>query len=176
MAKARLRHIAMSVRDPWKTAEFYKQAFGMTEAGETDGSLAEGVFLTDGVINLALLAFESDEAAQGLGKDYVGLHHIGFWVDDPHKAQADFEAAGGTWLMGEAPVRGGGFYEIKMNDPNGVIVDLSHHGWGGAQSNPGEADNATVPPGERVERFAARRDAARAEMAARVKEPVDADD
>ena len=53
----------MSVPDPWKTAEFYKYAFGMEVVGETDSSLAEGVFLSDGVINLALLHFKSDEAA-----------------------------------------------------------------------------------------------------------------
>ena len=43
----RLRHFAMSVPDPWKTAEFYKYAFGMEVVGETDSSLAEGVFLSD---------------------------------------------------------------------------------------------------------------------------------
>ena len=34
----RLRHFAMSVPDPWKTAEFYKHAFGMEVVGETDSS------------------------------------------------------------------------------------------------------------------------------------------
>jgi hypothetical protein len=34
------------------------------------------VFLTDGVVNLALLKFKDDVAAQGTGKDYVGLHHL----------------------------------------------------------------------------------------------------
>src|SRR6266851_6481650 len=66
----KLRHFAMSVPDPWKTAEFYKYAFGMEVVGETDSSLAEGAFLSDGVINLALLYFKSDEAAQGAGRDY----------------------------------------------------------------------------------------------------------
>ena len=35
--------------------EFYKQAVGLQEVMEVDGPLAEGVFLTDGVVNLALL-------------------------------------------------------------------------------------------------------------------------
>ena len=55
---------------------------GLQEVIELDGPLAEGVFLTDGVVNLAILQFKSDEASQGTGKDYVGIHHIGFWVDD----------------------------------------------------------------------------------------------
>jgi catechol 2,3-dioxygenase-like lactoylglutathione lyase family enzyme len=36
----KLRHIAMAVPDPWKTAEFYKYACGMGAIGATDSSLA----------------------------------------------------------------------------------------------------------------------------------------
>jgi hypothetical protein len=36
------------------------------------------VFLTDGMVNLAILHFKSDEAAQGTGKYFVGINHIGF--------------------------------------------------------------------------------------------------
>ena len=64
----------MSVADPWETAAFYKDSLGLDEVAELDGPLAEGVFLTDGVVNLALLHFKSDEAAQGTGNDFVGLH------------------------------------------------------------------------------------------------------
>ena len=105
----KLRHIAMWVPDPWKTAEFYKYVFGMEVVGETDSSLAEGVFLSDGVINLALLHFKSDEAAQGTGRHHVGLHHFGVWVDDPAAARQQIEEAGGEWLMGEPDVKGGSF-------------------------------------------------------------------
>ncbi len=47
---AKLRHIAMSVPDPWKAAEFYEKAFDMERVGETDSALAEGVYISDGVI------------------------------------------------------------------------------------------------------------------------------
>ncbi len=33
--------------------------------------------------------------------------------------------------MGEE-VEGGGFYEVKYLDPNGVVVDITENGWGGA--------------------------------------------
>ena len=82
----KLHHLAMSVPAPWRTAEFYKYAFGMEVVGEADSSLAEGVFLSDGVINLALLHFKTDEAAPGTGRDHVGLHHFGVLVDDPEAA------------------------------------------------------------------------------------------
>ena len=41
-----LRHVALSVADPWETAEFYKATVGLEEVSEIDGPLAEGVFLT----------------------------------------------------------------------------------------------------------------------------------
>ena len=63
-SKGYLRHVALSVADPWETAEFYKQTVGLEEVSEIDGPLAEGVFLTDGVVNLAILHFKSDEAAR----------------------------------------------------------------------------------------------------------------
>jgi predicted enzyme related to lactoylglutathione lyase len=59
-SKGRICHFAISVPDPWAAAEFYKNAFGLEELGETDSKLAEGVFLTDGVVNLALLKFKDD--------------------------------------------------------------------------------------------------------------------
>jgi catechol 2,3-dioxygenase-like lactoylglutathione lyase family enzyme len=34
---AKLRHIAITVPDPWKAAEFYMRAFGMQKVGETTG-------------------------------------------------------------------------------------------------------------------------------------------
>jgi catechol 2,3-dioxygenase-like lactoylglutathione lyase family enzyme len=163
----KLRHIALSVPDPWKTAEFYKHAFGLEVVGETDSSLAEGVFLSDGVINVALLHFKSDEAAQGSGKDHVGLHHFGVWVDDIAEARRQVEAAGGTWLMGEPEQKGGSFYEVKFRDPDGIVFDLSENGWGGAQKNPGAAGNEVGPSRPLVPKFAGRRQAAAQALAVR---------
>ena len=133
-SKGRIRHIAISVADPWAAAAFYKEAFGLQEVGETDGKLAEGVFLTDGVVNIALLHFKSDAAAQGTGKDYVGLHHLGFWVDDAIASGDRATRAGATWIMGDPTNKGG--YEVKYTDPAGVIFDISEDGWDGSQKNP----------------------------------------
>ncbi|MEJ6004012.1 VOC family protein [Paucibacter sp. AS339] len=128
----KLRHLAISVPDPWAVAPFYEQAFGMKKVGETDSSLARGVYLSDGVMCVALLNYKTDQAAGERGRDYVGLHHIGFWVDEIGQARQDCEAAGGRYYMGEVPVKGNIFYEVKYKDPNGVIIDLTDHGWGGA--------------------------------------------
>jgi catechol 2,3-dioxygenase-like lactoylglutathione lyase family enzyme len=166
-SKGRIRHFAISVPDPWAAAEFYKQTFGLEELGETDGKLAEGVFLTDGVVNLALLKFNDDEAAQGTGKDYVGLHHVGFWVDDAIGSGEQAKAAGAAWIMGDPNNPGG--YEVKYRDPNGVIFDIAEEGWAGAQKNPGAADNIVHPnTRKRVPRFDVRREQAKAELEGRL--------
>ena len=50
---AKLRHVAITVPDPEKAARFYIRAFGLKRVGETDWENAKGVYLSDGVINLA---------------------------------------------------------------------------------------------------------------------------
>jgi len=163
--KGRIRHVALSVEDPWETAEFYKQALGLEEVIELDGPLAEGVFLTDGVINLALLKFKSDEAAQGTGKDFVGIHHLGFWCDDVVEHGKIVRDNGATWIMGDPNNPDG--YEVKHTDLNGIIFDIAAHGWAGSQKEPGSQDNVSHPnPQRRLAKFDARRSRAIAKYAA----------
>jgi methylmalonyl-CoA/ethylmalonyl-CoA epimerase len=166
--KGQLRHFAMAVPDPWATAEFYKQIFGFEAVGETDSSLAEGVFLSDGMFNIALLDYKSEEAAQGLGKDFVGLHHFGIWVDGVEESQRLIERAGGEWLMGEPDYRHNAAYEVKFHDRDGVVLDLVHNGWAGTQRLPGAAVNQTMGPRSLVPRFEARRIEAARAMAERM--------
>ena len=83
---AKLRHVAMSVSDPDKTADFYCEAFDMKRVGSTDSPDAKGVYVSDGVITMALLNFKNDDQGH---PDYVGLHHIGFWVDELEKQKQE---------------------------------------------------------------------------------------
>lgn len=130
---AKLRHVAMSVPDPEKTAEFYQKAFDMKRVGKTNSPIAEGVYVSDGTITVALLKFKNDDQGD---RNYVGIHHIGFWVDDIRAAEKQVESAGGTYLMGRPENNEGDikntFYEEKYKDPNGVILDITDLGWGGA--------------------------------------------
>jgi catechol 2,3-dioxygenase-like lactoylglutathione lyase family enzyme len=128
---SKLRHIAITVPDPWKTAEFYMRVFGMKKVGETDWENAKGVYLSDGVINLALLNYKTEHAAGERGRGFVGVHHFGFWVDDVEASRKAIEAAGGKHWMGE-PSDDGGFYEVKFRDPDGLVVDITQNGWVGA--------------------------------------------
>ncbi len=144
---AKLRHIALSVKNPWKTAEFYEQAFDMKRVGETDSELARGVYVSDGVITVALLDYKTDEWAGYVegederGKDFEGIHHMGFWVDDVAETEDKIEKAGGKYFQGRPkgpePTT---FYEMKFRDPNGVIVDVTHLGWSGSVKNVKNAD------------------------------------
>jgi methylmalonyl-CoA/ethylmalonyl-CoA epimerase len=132
---ARLRHIAITVPDPVQAAKFYMDVFGMKKVGETDWANARGVYLSDGVINLALLHYKTAAAAGELGTGFVGVHHLGFWVDDVKATGAAIDAAGGCHWTGE-PSQDGGFYEVKYRDPDGVVVDITAGGWPGAVKDP----------------------------------------
>jgi catechol 2,3-dioxygenase-like lactoylglutathione lyase family enzyme len=131
---AKLRHIAITVPDPWKAAEFYMRAFGMRKVGETDWENARGVYLTDGTINLALLNYKTEQAAGARGRDFVGVHHFGFLVEDVAETRGAIEAAGGKHWMGEAK-KDGGFYEVKFHDPDGIAFDITANGWAGASGS-----------------------------------------
>ncbi len=133
---ARLRHIALSVPDPETTARFYEKSFGMKRIGTLDHTQASGIYLSDGVINMAILKYKIDEVVykEG-GTDYVGLHHFGFWVDDLDETRERIQSNGGSYLTGAPPPeseRSNRFYEVKYFDPNGIVIDITETGWGGA--------------------------------------------
>ncbi len=131
---AKLRHIALSVSDPEKSAKFYSETFDMEILERTDSPLATGVYLSDGTICLALLKFKNDESA-GLerGKDWIGTHHFGFWVDDLDAQGAKIKASGGKFFMDLPEQKDTLYYEAKYRDPDGVLFDISAHGWAGAK-------------------------------------------
>jgi methylmalonyl-CoA/ethylmalonyl-CoA epimerase len=130
----KLRHIALSVPDPEKSAQFYEQALGLKRRGEGDSPMATVIYLSDGYINLALLKYKTDEAAEkGRGKEFVGVHHFGFKVDDVGEAERQVEEHGGTFFMDLPADRGNMYYEKKFKDPDGIVFDLSHLGWVGVQ-------------------------------------------
>ena len=148
---AKLRHIALSVPDPEKAADFYCEAFDMERVGKTDSPLAKGCYVSDGVITVALLKYKTDEWAGYVkgederGKDWQGLHHIGFWVDDIDETEKKIEAAGGKYFQGRPDPDmkdSTTFYEMKFRDPHGVIVDCTHLGWGGSVKDVVPADEA----------------------------------
>jgi len=137
MTKPKLRHIALSVEDPFATADFYMKAFDLEKVGETDSPLARGVYLSDGTMCLAILKFKSGKWAGESGKDYQGIHHFGFWVDNLEEAHEQITAAGGEHFAGRPSENEGDLsnthYEVKYYDPNGIMIDTTSKGWKGAK-------------------------------------------
>ena len=126
----KIRHIALSVQDPEGTAKFYEEAFGLVRVGKTTSVLADGVYLSDGYLNIALLKYKSDEMA-GMkgGAEFVGTHHFGFQVDDAEDSKKRIEECGGQFFMDLPALKDTLYYEEKFRDPEGVIFDISQHGW-----------------------------------------------
>jgi predicted enzyme related to lactoylglutathione lyase len=126
---AKLRHIAIAVKDPEKAAKFFEQAFGMTRAG----SAMRGVYMTDGVMNVALLNF-GEEPVPGFEsqKGYEGLIHFGMWVDSVEETDRKVKAAGGSYMTGRKETNPNVFYEVKYKTPEGIVFDVTENGWKGA--------------------------------------------
>lgn len=135
---AKLRHIALSVTDAEKAQKFFEEAFDMKCVGKAGA----GVYMSDGTINIALLAREGRPLGYEGEEPFFGIDHFGVWVDDIKEACRKVEAAGGTWVMGEPTDNPNAFYEVKYRDPLGQIFDLTEHGWKGAVKEvvPAEAE------------------------------------
>jgi predicted enzyme related to lactoylglutathione lyase len=126
---ARLRHFAVCVRDLEKAAKFYETVFDLKRVGREDIEIGSAIYMSDGVINLALLNFsgkKGNDLDNPIGA--VGANHFGFQVDDIKETQKKIEALGGTFFFDLGEERKGNF-ERKFKDPDGVVFDLSEHGW-----------------------------------------------
>ena len=134
---ARIRPLALTTADPEKTAAFDMQAFDMQEVSRSPNG---ALHLTDGSIALAILHWktEKDPDVGPHGPNYSGIHHIGFQVDDMDAATQKLEAAKGKQLNQRPGVEVSTRstrprnYEGKWSGPDGVVLDVSQSGWGGA--------------------------------------------
>ena len=130
----RIKHIALTTKEPGKVAAFYKEAFGMRELRRSPNG---AVFLSDGYINLAILNYKTEKDADvgAHGANFDGIHHIGFEVEDLDGAIERLEGAEAQQLTDKhAPdVAMGGTrnFEMKWSGPDGVVIDISHTGWEG---------------------------------------------
>ncbi len=119
---AKLRHIALAVKDLQESAKFYEQSFGFTRVRESDVA----VMMTDGLMSIALLHLPTNNntAPDDRGREFIGVHHIGFQVDDLDATSDAIEANGGVYHGQIANVGRGPESERKYRDPDGVIFDI----------------------------------------------------
>jgi len=119
---AKIKHLAIKAEDQEKTATFYKETFGMTEAwrGPVRDDGKRAIYLTDGYINMAILPAR--------GGEREGINHFGFQVEDMESTLKTATAQGATGDINTKP-RDGRFAEMGIQDPTGTPVDVSVHGW-----------------------------------------------
>jgi catechol 2,3-dioxygenase-like lactoylglutathione lyase family enzyme len=110
----KLRHLAIVVKDLEASCRFYEKCFDMKRAFQAGN---HAVYLTDGVMNLAVLAYDSvNRPGSPTADGRMGIHHFGFVVDD----LKDFGDPSGM------------NFERKFTDPEGILFDISEKGWYGA--------------------------------------------
>ena len=113
---AKIKHIAMICMDPNKLADFYCDVFDMKVQLRRNGS----VFLTDGYLNVALLA----QTAEGKPN---GLNHFGFHIEN-----ADVVAERMKKWNVVGPVKRPAdrtYAETRATDPEGNNFDLTVGGF-----------------------------------------------
>ena len=117
---AQINHVAIVSDNYAQLAKFYEAMFGMKSAGLQRS--ASAVTVGDGYVGLNINPRRAGRSA--------GLDHFGIQVDDLVETQKRIEAAGGKFFFDLGDERAGNF-ERKFKDPDGVIFDISKHGWQG---------------------------------------------
>ena len=136
---AKIKHIAISSQDPDKTAEFYKSVLGLEEVGKVTSANADGYYLTDGNVNMAILKFKNNVVSGDVDSDYSGIHHIGFQVENASDMDERMKEANAFPMDDVNEALHGGMgapshgrnVETKYGGPDGVMIDISQGGWVG---------------------------------------------
>src|SRR6516165_7272429 len=71
---ARLRHFAVCVKDLEKAAKFYENVFELKRIGREDLDIGSAIYMSDGVINLALLDFTGSAGSKASDLKDPGAH------------------------------------------------------------------------------------------------------
>jgi catechol 2,3-dioxygenase-like lactoylglutathione lyase family enzyme len=123
---ARIKHVAIRTANPEKTAAFYREVFGLEQVGLGKN----GIYLSDGHINLAILKPHGDTARSG-------VEHIGFQVEDMQGTLEKLEKVGGKTIADHEnqqvsdPSVPQSYFEIKCLGPDDQVIDISTAGWVG---------------------------------------------
>ena len=137
----KLKHLAMASDNPEQSRDFFVDVLGWEVAGIVASRNADGFYVTDGNVNVAILKFRNLPAAgKEFPEGYTGLHHIGFqcddieamvssFVDKGYQPRHDVNLAQG---LGKNPAKDNA--EYKMQGPENIMVDISERGWVGTET------------------------------------------
>jgi catechol 2,3-dioxygenase-like lactoylglutathione lyase family enzyme len=123
MNRPTIRHIAIFVREVDKVAQFYQSVFQMDLIKKAEATATEGkaYFLTDGYLTLAVLTQRLE------GEVAHGINHFGFTVEDTAEISRRMTEFGVEEPKKRPSTRP--FAEHRGCDPEGILFDLSEHGF-----------------------------------------------
>ena len=127
---AKIKHIDIRTEDVERTASFYKEVFGLKQVGLGQN----GIYLTDGHLNIAILKFQTGKNGEPLR---LGIDHMGFQVDNVEATVARINSLGGKPLSDRTavhrsdPSQPQSYFEIKCAGPDDQVIDVSSAGWVG---------------------------------------------
>lgn len=117
---SKIYHIAVKVPDLDKAKAFYKEVFGFEELKQSKVRDHTSCHLTDGVIDLAIIQYDSEDSPEaGLSGGGPCIHHFGVEV-------ADLEASAQKLRdMGCEILSKPGVLPVKFRSPFGVVAEIS---------------------------------------------------
>lgn len=118
--KPQLRHIAVITLDPERLARFYEDVFEMQRIPKRANSTSKAIYVTDGVVTLALL----ENKAEGKPN---GLNHFGFHISSQEEFEKRLVRAGVAAPAKRPDDRP--YAETRATDPDGNNFDLSVGGF-----------------------------------------------
>lgn len=139
-------HIAMGVRDMERSLAFYRDSLGFEvvrdEIQPTAGTVLPALYKTAHrerrVATLywqrakgsafLVLSEHSDKPVSGepIKLDEIGIHHVGFWVEDVPAVYQELKAKGVEFVVEPTLVKveDGTFHSAFLVDPDGILLQL----------------------------------------------------
>lgn len=117
-----LRHVALNVRDPQRSKEFYIRVLKMQLEWEPD---AQNVYLTNGGLdNLAIHQISGETAEKGQRLDHIGfalptMEDVDQWYDWVKSQNAS--------ILREIKTHRDGARSFYMADPDGNVIQMIYH-------------------------------------------------
>ena len=120
---ARIIHIALKVEDLESATKFYEGVFNFRQTGTGHARGHVSRHMTDGTIDLALMVYDSEDAAEAqLSGPGPCIHHWGIEVEDREVSAEQIRAHGGTILS--EPGEGA----LKFRAPDGTVAEITAAG------------------------------------------------
>jgi lactoylglutathione lyase len=116
---ARIVHIAIKVEDLEGSTKFYEEVYGFKQIATERNGQHISRHMSDGYIDLALMLYDSEDAAEAqLAGKGPCIHHFGIEVDDRQGYIEKLKAHGATILS--KPDAGA----LKYRAPDGTLAEI----------------------------------------------------